>query len=129
MVHAFAPARSRGRPKKTPAPSTRGETGTAELMFKRAHQETTEAIDLCLERRLINDAQHWSGLHLRWLHTIRFGAPGISALDLTRLCGDEPGEQDDPDWRAAREMEYMDAINLLKSARRLTPVLTVCVYN
>jgi hypothetical protein len=125
MPHAFMPARRRGRP-KFDQPST--ETGTPELIFKRAHQETAEAIDVCLERNILNAEQHWCGLHLRWLHTIRFGAPGVSAFDLTRIDGYDMGI-DDPKWRHARETEYQNAIKLLLASQRFDQVMSVCVYN
>ncbi len=125
MSAAFPVGRRRGRPKHQPST----ETGTPELLFKRAYQETMEAIDLCLERDIINDKQHSYGLHLRWLHTIRFGAPGVSAFDLTRIYGYDAGEEDDPRWRQAREAEYQEAIAQLHAIGRFDPVIQVCVYN
>lgn len=125
MPLAFTPSRGRGRPRKTACT----ETGTPELVMKRALQVTGEAIDLCHERGFITDSQHWCGLHLRWLHTIRFGAPGISAYNLLRVDNWRESEEDDPRWRSAREMEYQQAIQLLQSIRCLKPVMSVCIYN
>lgn len=127
MTHAFMPSRGRGRPKKAPVPSQ--DTGTPELIFKRAYDETAEAIDLCRARNLITDEQHRAGMHLRWLHTIRFGAPGVSAYDLTRASGAELRAANDLLWHRAREEEYQDAIELLRTVKRLDDVMGVCVYN
>lgn len=115
----------RGRPKSD---RPRTDMGTPELILKRALDETAEAIDLCLQRRIITRDQHWCGLHLRWLYTIRYGAPGISAIDLTRIDGMEMIE-DSLEWRSAREKEFSDAAQRLKSKRCYQPVMQLCVFN
>lgn len=115
----------RGRPRK----STSGvDLGTPELIYKRAHALTAEAIDLCLERGIITQAQHWCAIHLRWLYTLRYGAPGVRAVDPTHLRGIEI-KQDDPQWREEREREYQDAIALLQAQRCLDIALSICIYN
>ncbi len=115
----------RGRPKQATSST---DPGTPELIMKRAHGVTAEPIDLCLERNIITEEQHWCGLHLRWLYTIRYGTPNISALNLMRGAGEDIAE-DDPDWRAAREEELQDAVDLLASKRRYEPVAGLCIYN
>ena len=126
MPKAFAMSRRQGRPKKT-RPSI--DLGTPELIYKRAYHSTMEAIDLCLEHAIITPAQHSCGLHLRWLYTIRYGAPGISALPLTPLYNAPLSKQDDPLWRQARETEYREAIALLKSYHCANEVMRICVHN
>ncbi|MFZ4111533.1 MAG: hypothetical protein ACOYKQ_13815 [Polymorphobacter sp.] len=117
----------RGRPANN---RTSADFGTPELIFKRAHAETMEAIDLCRERRIITADQHWCGLHLRWLYTLRYGAPGVSAVDLTRIDGYAmAAAEDSPVWRAAREAEFAHAITLLRTHRRCDLVMQVCVFN
>lgn len=117
----------RGRPAST-RPAT--DYGTPELIFKRAHAETMEAIDLCRERKIIDGDQHWCGLHLRWLYTIRYGAPGVSAIDLTRIDGYAmAAAEDSPLWRHAREAEFAEAIALLRAKQKQLLVMQVCVYN
>jgi hypothetical protein len=114
----------RGRP-RLHRPSS--DTGTPELVYKRACGVTTESLDLCLERELITSEQHWCGIHLRWLYTLRYGAPGVRAIDPTHLGGvDIP--KDDPTWRALREAEYHHAILTLGS-RLAACVIGVVVYN
>lgn len=119
------PKRRRGRPKQS-RPSR--DMGTPELVMKRLMGETMEALDLCLERGIINDQQHWCGIHLRWLYTLRHGAPGVRAVDPTHLGGITI-KNDDPLWRAAREMEYHDAIHLLAGSGHALIIMNLCIYN
>ena len=115
-----------GRPKEQ-RPSE--DIGTPELIMKRIHNLTEEAIDLCLQRQIITEKQHWCAIHMRWLYTIRYGAPCITALDLTRENGLALYEDDDPSWAQARNDEYEEAADLLKSKRRYQPVMAISVYN
>ena len=115
--------RRRGRPKSM----RKGvDTGTPELAIKRQIGETAETLDLCLKRGLITEEQHWCGIHLRWLYTLRYGAPGIRAIDPTHARGMEV-KPDDPQWRAQREREYHEAIRTLGGHALL--LMNVCVYN
>ena len=84
--------RRRGRPKSVHHGIDRG---TPELAQKRLRGETTETLDLCLERGLITPQQHWCGIHLRWLYTLRYGAPGVRSIDPTHTKGIEI-KTDDP---------------------------------
>ncbi len=117
--------RRRGRPRKVIASH---DNGTPELIAKKITGETSETIDLCLERRLITTDQHWSGIHLRWLYTLRYGTPTIRALDPTHFGGCEV-KANDPNWRAEREKEFSDAVNLLSAKGFSRIVLAACIYN
>lgn len=117
--------RRRGRP-KTARPQR--DTGTPELVMKRLRQETAEALDLCLERGIITLEQHWCGVHLRWLYTLRYGAPGMRALDPTHLGGRET-KTDDQEWRIAREKEYHEAVKELASCGLGAAVMDLCIHN
>lgn len=114
----------RGRPRK---PEAVPDFGTPELRLKHALGVTSEPIDLCLARRIITVEQHRSGLHLRWLHTLRYGAPHIT----TRYTLEDapPPSPDDPIWRSQREHEYADAVMLLRSHRRHDAVMRLTVLN
>ncbi len=116
----------RGRPPK--AAAERVDLGTPELRFKHAHGLTTEPIDLCLEHQLITPAQHRSGLHLRWLYTIRYGAPTLTT-HYEKQWDMAPRKPDDPGWRQLREAEYHAATTLLKSRLHYEPVMRLSVYN
>jgi hypothetical protein len=115
----------RGRPRSN---RQTHDTGTPELVMKRLKGETAEALDLCMERDIISREQHWCGIHLRWLYTLRFGAPGIRAIDPTHIGGIEI-KPDDPEWRSAREAEYHDAIEKLNNSGRSILVTNICIYN
>ena len=117
--------RRRGRPKNIQKGT---DTGTPELVMKRLMGETIEALDLCLERGIITSAQHWCGIHLRWLYTLRHGAPGVRALDPTHLGGCDI-KVDDPLWRTARELEYHEAITLLAQSGHALLIMNLCIYN
>ena len=115
----------RGRPRAT-LPTH--DCGTPELRLKHALGLTSEPIDLCLEKQLITQEHHWCGLHLRWLYTLRYGAPnlttrytdhGIASITLS----------EDPVWRTMREREYHEAAILLKSNQRYECVMRVAVFN
>ncbi len=115
----------RGRP---PSHKPATDYGTPELIARRARGETSEAIDLCLERRLISPAEHWCGIHLRWLHTLRHGAPGVSALALTDGSKTILHEADEV-WQREREEEYRIAMELLKQRQASMIVADICIYN
>lgn len=116
----------RGRPK---SPSRHeGDMGTPELCLKRALGVTQEVLDLCLERGIIDNAQHWSGIHFRWLYTLRFGVPTVRAVDPTDLGG-ALHKLEDPTWRAEREEEYALACTLLNKAGLREAITDICVHN
>lgn len=117
--------RRRGRPRKS---LPKKDTGTQELARKRRSGETAEALDLCLELGIINNLHHWCGMHLRWLHTLRYGTPGPQTIDLTYIGG-TPTNPDDPHWRTEREREYSEAIACLRRAGHADLVGRVCIYN
>ena len=96
--------------------------------MKHALGLTAEPIDRCLERGHITQAQHWCGLHLRWLYTVRYGAPVVTTR--YRQAEDMPPRADDnPDWRRERELEYAEARAILKEREFYEPVMRLCVYN
>jgi len=117
--------RKRGRPKSAQKGS---DSGTPELAMKRLLGETAETLDLCLERGIINAQQHWCGIHLRWLYTLRYGAPGLRAIDPTHIGGMEV-KIDDPEWRIAREKEYSDAIKKITVSGHALLLMNLCIYN
>lgn len=115
----------RGRPASN---LPKHDHGTKELREKHAQSLTTEPLDLCLQRNLISVEQHNAGIRLRWLYTLRFGAPTISAYQ-----PENPGascfRQDSEEWLHARYREYEHHIRELTriQARRL--ILNVCVFH
>lgn len=116
----------RGRPRRIQQ-DTR-DLGTAELRRNHALGTTTEPIDLCVQKKLITPAQHWCGLHLRWLYTIRYGAPSLTTHYILEATSSGPAQDCDA-WRIQREQEYRQAVDLLHRYRRYEPVMRVSVYN
>ena len=116
----------RGRPPKPAANAT--DPGTAELRLKHALGLTAEPIDRCLERQLITPAQHWCGLHLRWLYTVRYGAP-VTTTRYAATSDMPPRADDDPHWRSEREREYAEARMILRERQFYEPVMRLCIYN
>jgi len=119
------PRAKRGRPKVRRAET---DFGTPELQQKRYTSETVEPFDLCLQKGLITPEQHWCGIHLRWLYTLRYGAPGVRALDINHVNGLEL-ESDDPDWSSAREAEYHDALRRLTLKGYAALLMNICIHN
>ena len=128
QILTFSRQRGRGRPKNN-RPTT--DTGTPETVMKRLLGVTTEALDLCLEHGIINQKQHWCGIHLRWLYTLRHGVPSVRALDLSQRIDNKEKSIDyeDPIWREAREKEYNEAINTLTKSGHAILLLNLCIYN
>lgn len=125
MSNVISFPRKRGRPKKI---REEKDFGTPELQMKRTTLDTVEALDLCLDKGYITQEQHWCGIHLRWLYTLRYGAPGVRAIDLTDISGMEI-VSDDPTWREAREAEYhatQKQLTLYGGAKLLTDI---CIHN
>jgi len=118
-------SRRRGRPKSN---RPLHDTGTPETVMKRLLGVTSEALDLCLQRGIISERQHWCGIHLRWLYTLRHGVPSAKTINLLHESGDEV-KNDDPLWRDEREKEYNSAINLLTKSGHSLMLLNLCVYN
>lgn len=117
--------RRRGRPR---ALRPTRDQGTPELIRKRTVGETVEALDLYLARGQISEGQHRAGLRLRWLFTLRYGAPSLRALDLS--CGvDTVVRDDDPAWRAERELEFAQGAERLAECNASRETFGVCVYN
>jgi hypothetical protein len=114
----------RGRP---PRATEAVDKGTPELRQKHRRGLTQEPIDRCLAQQLIDAQQHRAALHLRWLHTVRYGAPVLTThyQDHVQTTGDTLPET----WRAAREEEYREAQRVLHQWHALDAVLRVVVYH
>ncbi len=122
----------RGRPKNAVNTEIKlrqqKDLGTLELQARRAKGLTSEPIDICKQKSIISDEQYSAALHFRWLYTLRFGAPGVSAVDLNSCFGREIRNNDEI-WQAEREKEYAMAVEKLRSAGALKMVMNVAVFN
>lgn len=86
-----------------------------------------EPIDIYHEKGMIDDDQHRAAIHFRWLYTLRFGAPGISATGYDRYSGHSP-RNNDPKWQEEREREYAMAVEKLRKCGALKIVLNIAVF-
>ncbi len=102
--------------------------GTEQLQKKREQNMTTEALDLCLKRSLIDIDEHEAGLRLRWLYTLRYGSPGIRAYHPDNF-GVSCFRVDDEEWLQARKIEYENAVNELNRVGAKRIVMHICVFN
>jgi hypothetical protein len=121
---AFSSRRGRPPRPKTDAP----DLGTPELCYKRALGLTQEPIDRLLEQGLIDGNHHWCGLHLRWLYTLRYGAPVVTTRYADRRDISVPNDTQTA-WQSMREREYADAAAMLKKANHYEPIMRLCVFN
>ncbi len=111
----------RGRPKTKPANSN-------QLLIRKRMLSIIEPLDLCLVHQMISPEAHKAGLHLRWLYTLRFGAPSISSTDLTLEAGTSTKVRN-THWQSEKEREYRAAVQLLDKIRARGVVFNVCIYN
>lgn len=116
----------RGRPRLPPRAEK--DLGTPELQLKRALDITEEPLDLCLQRGIITPGQHRAGLHLRWLYTLRYGAP-VLTTQYEAIASSQKTTTSDDAWRLFREHEYHEATHLLKHHRLYEPVMRICIYH
>jgi hypothetical protein len=117
--------RKRGRP---PVCRPDIDLGTKELQEKRKRFKTDEPLDICLKRGFISPEQHTSGMHLRWLHTIRHGVVGVKSIDVSNIGGVDRKIENEK-WTKAREEEYQEAMGKLRSIGLDKQVINICIYN
>ncbi|MFO1242603.1 MAG: hypothetical protein U1E36_05305 [Rickettsiales bacterium] len=103
------------------------DQGTPELQEKRASGSTAEPLDLLLARRLITERQHAAGRRLRWLYTLVFGTPHVTAASFD-LFESHRLRMDNTSWRAQKEIEYQKAISILKQHRCLETVQAISIF-
>lgn len=118
-------SRKRGRPKTIKAQK---DHGTPQLQAKKKLGITSEPLDLCLTKKLICIDEHEAGIRLRWLYTLRFGSPQISAYSIEPASSGS-FRNDDENWLKARNLEYESAINDLSKIHAKRIVMNICIFN
>lgn len=116
----------RGRPA---APRPEIDTGTPELAVKRAQHLTTEWIDLLRQENAISQDMHRCAMRFRWLYTLRFGCPGVRALDLTGGSSLRETLSHDETWKNRQEEEYRLAVANLRENGTLDTIMQLVVLN
>jgi hypothetical protein len=119
-------SRRRGRPKSIALKNN--DKGTKELIEKRKFNLTTEPLDLCFWRGLINEQQHNAGIRMRWLYTLKFGAPTISSYSPDNLGG-HSCKYEDSGWLQRRQSEYSLIIEQLNRHKARKIIIDICVFS
>ena len=118
-------SRKRGRPKTQQA---KKDYGTPQLRAKKNLGITTEPLDLCLSKKLISTEEHEAGIRLRWLYTLRFGSPDISAYRFEPPSS-SMHRDDNSEWRKERNLEYDNALNELEKYNAKRIIMNICIFN
>ena len=116
----------RGRPKNV---NKSIDFGTKELQWKRSNLQTMEPIDLCLHKGLISKSQHKSAIKLRWLYTLKFGAPTVSSADCSMVVGRYVSKHVNEEFLESMQKLYSDSIQLLDKYGSRRIVMNLCVFN
>jgi hypothetical protein len=103
------------------------DLGTPELIYKRAFYATKEPLDLCFEKGLITILQHQYGTRLRWLYTIRHGAPAISSNYPQEFLNSE--NYRNPEWIAKQQYAYRCIMKEVKKEGYMKIISDSCIYN
>lgn len=117
-------SRRRGRPTIA---REKIDKGTPELQAKRQKEYTTEAIDLCFRKGLIEDYQLDAAIRLRWLYTLNFGAATVSCYDPMKKGAEIKNFNED--WLSIRRKEFDIAMKALGAVNAKRIVLNVSVFN
>lgn len=115
----------RGRPRKI---ISEIDLGTAQLRRHRAAQETSELLDVLLDKALLSANQHAAGLHLRWLFTTVYGAPNLSAMRLQDEFSAN-AKLHSHETRLQLQKKYQQAVDHLKQLRCMRAVADVAIYD
>jgi hypothetical protein len=118
-------SKKRGRPR---IEREKNDKGTPELRRKIAKNKTIEPIDLCLKKGLISEHEHQAAIRLRWLYTLRFGSPHVSAYDPDKR-GASCFRNDDDEWIKMRHVEYENALVALQKIGAKRLVMNICIFN
>lgn len=118
--------RRRGRPKKLL--KTGRDRGTLELQAKRRLNLTTEPLDLCLIKGLINSDQYSSGLYFRWLYTLKFGNPTIRSY-LPDICDSYTSKKREQAWLAEQQEQYRTIIKELRKENCFRDTFNICIMS
>ncbi|MDA0780985.1 MAG: hypothetical protein PQ612_01355 [Rickettsiales bacterium] len=118
-------SRKRGRPKTL---KVEKDYGTPQLQTKKNLGITTEPLDLCLKKKLISQDEHEAGIRLRWLYTLRFGSPNISAYSYEKISTGS-FRNDDENWLKERSLEYENAMKELCKINAKRIVMNICIFH
>lgn len=119
----------RKRPGRPRSNRSKVDQGTLELRRKYAAGHTKEPFDLCLEQGVMRESEHEAGLRFRWLYTLQFGAPDISAADIEGVSGKILRTPRDEAWLTSRNEEYGAAIEALRACGACKVIMNLCLFH
>jgi hypothetical protein len=115
--------RKRGRPKSCKNSSAIFGNVSA----KKKIIVSLEPLDVYFKNKIISEDEHQSGMRLRWLYTLRYGAPTLQ----TKLLQQQGFESkyNDEEWLMKKQQQYRFIIGELQKSDLAKIVLGVCVFN
>ncbi|MFK7760708.1 MAG: hypothetical protein AB8B46_01090 [Candidatus Midichloriaceae bacterium] len=116
--------KKRGRPKNSIYLINKG---TPELQAKRRMNLTSESLDICLKKNIIDNDQHRSSIKLRWFYTVIFGAPIIQSK-LIKLDFFKSKNYDEV-FLQKLEKKYYEVLQQLKEIYAHRIVMSICIHN
>lgn len=114
--------RKRGRPKKLYSYANKNSSALHQKKVR-----AIEALDICLNKNIIDVFQHSSGIKLRWFYTIIFGAPTIQPKNMELQF--YKSKNYDEKFLQFVGMKYYDALKVLKEIYAQKIVLSICIFN
>ena len=115
--------RKRGRPRL----SQNSPAKFSNLPAKEKIIVTSEPLDIYFKDKIISEDEHQSGMRLRWLYTLRYGAPTLQ----TKLIQQQGFESkyNDEKWLVNKQQQYRFILGELQKSKVAKIVLGVCVFN
>lgn len=94
------------------------------------HKRVRESIDTCLQNGLLTLSQHRLALKLRWLYTVQFGLPTVSAYNILKIKGRDIPKYDEQKLFELRD-EYKRVTEYLLMQNKLAGRLfmSVVIHN
>ena len=88
-----------------------------------------DPLDICLDKGLVDSFEHSAGLRLRWLYSLLFGSPIISAYDPTDQGGAFLPSHNSENWLISRKKEYFNIVTELKDIGAFGVISDICIYH
>ncbi|AIL65073.1 hypothetical protein NOVO_03425 [Rickettsiales bacterium Ac37b] len=115
----------RGRPRRNPDNSN---IITKELSIKHKAGLTREPLDIFLAKGILSNIEHKAGGYLRKLYTLRFSIFHLKAYDHSYVKGRSLDNYDE-EWLKIKNLEYQEAILILRSCKAFSVVTNLCLFN
>lgn len=118
-------SQKRGRPRKN---SPKIDYGTKELLRKKDICNNLETLDLLLKYEIIPIEEYDAGMHFRWLYTIIFGSPKITAYNLKKEYKQSAAIKSE-EWLAQKHKEYYKCIRIFEQYDCKKMAINFCIFD